>query len=304
MRKTDPATSCLLTAASQSPLQLWGMQNESLHLRATYVPMDGEQIAQTVVSAVFTASGSNIICGGSRESLYIFDTGRPGKYPMNRLRLSPSRGSREGLKGLVSALAPRADDTPIVAAGSFGGSLGIYDWRTPGTVMVVGGACASTAITQLAFHRDGWHLVGSRRKDEKIFCMDLRTTSPSTAVYSWDRGDCNTNQRLHFSLDGNRLAFGNRIGSVSIVNDIFRSEESTVQFTNLQMSTPGIALSEKMVGVAAGERSKETDDPLDTGTLTVYPLERSEEPKVTDDPLDTGTLTVYPLEEPKLNSLL
>ena len=100
------------------------------HVRASYRPYNAldEMEAPNVVE--FSKDGQRIFCAGFRtdRTIHIFDTAIPGR-DSTLLRLGKTRRSKDGQKGLVSALCMR--DSSMVAVGTYApGSIYIYDLRT------------------------------------------------------------------------------------------------------------------------------------------------------------------------------
>jgi telomerase Cajal body protein 1 len=112
------------------------------HVRASYRPYNAldEMEAPNVVE--FSKDGQQIFCAGFRteRTIHVFDTAIPGR-DSSVLRLGKTRRSRDGQKGLVSALGMH--DSSMVAVGTYApGSIYIYDLRTgqpSGTIL--DGAC-------------------------------------------------------------------------------------------------------------------------------------------------------------------
>jgi len=76
---------------------------------------------------------------------------------------STTRRSKEGQRGMISALTAATDGSGLFAAGSYRGSIVLYDTRTGRAESELGG-CAIGGITQLRFSQDGRFLFsGSRR---------------------------------------------------------------------------------------------------------------------------------------------
>jgi hypothetical protein len=142
--------------------------------------------------------------------LHLFDSTRPGSST-TIIPITSSRKATDGQDGPISALACRQDDTALLAAGSFQGSVGIYDIRTsqPEQIMVLTGM--RNGITQLQFSTDGWSLFVSARKTNVIWQWDLRNGLIS-AKYGLRSSE--TNQRIYFNLEGERLYSGDQYGNL------------------------------------------------------------------------------------------
>jgi telomerase Cajal body protein 1 len=153
MTSADPGTCCFIAAAryvthsffnglKNSSNILWidsGLSDQPVHLydayvadhvRASYRPYNAldEMEAPNVVE--FSKDGQRIFCAGFRtdRTIHVFDTAIPGR-DSTLLRFGKTRRSRDGQKGLVSALGMCGSS--MVAVGTYApGSIYIYDIRT------------------------------------------------------------------------------------------------------------------------------------------------------------------------------
>jgi len=113
----------------------------------------------------------------------IFDLAVPGR-DFEELKTSPTRKSRDGLRGLISCLraAPLQGPTAsLFAAGSYAGSIGLYDPRawTPECYRV---HAHDAGVTSLCFSPCGSMIFSGGRKDRAIYCWDLRMLSEDTTL--------------------------------------------------------------------------------------------------------------------------
>jgi telomerase Cajal body protein 1 len=111
------------------PVHLYDAYNAD-HVRASYRPYNSldEMEAPNVVT--FSNDGQKILCAGFRtdRTIHMFDTAIPGR-DSTLFRLGKTRRSRDGQKGLVSAVCFR--DSSIFAVGTYApGSIYVYDFRT------------------------------------------------------------------------------------------------------------------------------------------------------------------------------
>jgi WD40 repeat protein len=94
----------------------------------------------------FTNNGQQIATGGFRSDrmLQIFDMSRPGRDATTILKLGKTRRSKDGQKGLVSALS-FSPGLNLLAVGTYSpGSIYLYDARaqsTPANEIVISGNC-------------------------------------------------------------------------------------------------------------------------------------------------------------------
>lgn len=116
-------------------------------IRATYRPYNGLDELESPTAVCFTNNGQNILTGGFRTDrmLQIFDVCRPGREASSILKMGKTRRSKDGQKGLVSALASSCSNSNILAVGTYSpGSIYLYDLRaqsTPAAEIVISGNC-------------------------------------------------------------------------------------------------------------------------------------------------------------------
>jgi WD40 repeat protein len=146
---------------------------------------------------------------------------RPGQEGA-RLNTTPSKKSKDGLKGIISALAfCPSYEYSLFAAGSFTpttSNIAIYNDDSP--VLSIGG-CPKAGVSQLAFSPFQPHvLLASFRQHEVIYAWDIRGNADAPiAIYDYSSpGRRLTNQRMRFdvSWQGNYLATGDQRGLMHI----------------------------------------------------------------------------------------
>ena len=186
-------------------------------IRTTYCPYNSldEMESPSVVS--FGRNGQTILMGGFRTDrmLHVFDVNRPGRESMSVWRLGKTRRSKDGQKGLVSALASCTWPNNLIAVGTYApGSIYLYDDRVPSTEvasMVITGTCvvghgkahARKSKHFLSRDTDGDDLTFSAAKvrwfqsrsrggvtslkwDEEHFHYLYSVSRRSNAVLAWD----------------------------------------------------------------------------------------------------------------------
>ncbi|KAG6875595.1 hypothetical protein C0992_003157, partial [Termitomyces sp. T32_za158] len=110
----DPASYCFLASVRDRPLAL--LDASDGRLRASYPIVDHRERHVAPHSLAFDLFATRLYCG-FLDAIEVFDVSRPG--PGTRLPTTPSRKSKDGLKGIISALAfvpSHASD--LYAAGS------------------------------------------------------------------------------------------------------------------------------------------------------------------------------------------
>mmetsp|Transcript_13316 Transcript_13316/g.37485 ORF Transcript_13316/g.37485 Transcript_13316/m.37485 type:complete len:570 (-) Transcript_13316:1086-2795(-) len=131
MKSSDPATCCFLGVSRDSPVNLYDAYDGSI--RATYRPYNALDEMESPTTLCFVENGQKLVTGGLRTDriLHVFDINRPGReHSPPLLRLGKTRRSKDGQKGLVSALA-YSEQTGVIAVGTYSpGSIYLYDLRT------------------------------------------------------------------------------------------------------------------------------------------------------------------------------
>lgn len=136
MNSYQPQTCAFLAASRDQPIHLIDAYNSSI--RATYSPYNGLDEMEAPNIVTFTPDGNRIFASGFRtdRTIHTFDTSRPGR-DSDILRLGKTRRSKDGQKGIVSALSfPEKGSlfagSKIFAVGTYSpGSIYIYDDRQP-----------------------------------------------------------------------------------------------------------------------------------------------------------------------------
>ncbi|BGP38536.1 hypothetical protein JCM10449v2_002471 [Rhodotorula kratochvilovae] len=168
----------------------------------------------------FSPDGSSLFCGFD-NAIEIFDVSQPGAAGY-RLKTTRTRSSRQGQKGIVSSLAFSGPDplsgSSCLAAGSFAGSVGLYDPSSQAPLIDVLTPSQRGGITKLVFHPLSPHLLfAASRQSSHLDVWDLRNTSRTSSSGRLRRNG-RTNQRMGFDIDpsGTWLAAGDQDGTVSI----------------------------------------------------------------------------------------
>ncbi|KAJ7158129.1 WD40-repeat-containing domain protein [Mycena filopes] len=222
---SNPASFCFVASIRETPVKL--LDASDGRLRASYRIVDHRERQIAPHSLAFNLSATKLYCG-FEDAIEVFDIGRPGEG--TRLPTTPSRKSRDGLKGIISALAfAPSYDSDLYAAGSLAttrGNIALFT-ETDGAVpvhFVSGGP--SAGVTQLHFNPTRPHILyASFRRQRTIYSWDLRADlSAPVAVYSPTRSPSppvppgETNQKRRFDVDsaGRFLGVGDQEGMINI----------------------------------------------------------------------------------------
>jgi len=206
-------------------------------LRASYKIVDHRerQIGPHCLS--FNVSADKLYCG-FEDAIEVFDLNCPGEG--TRLATTPSKKSKDGLKGIISALAfcPSYDPSyRLYAAGSLSPSstastnIALFDEDTgEKPVGWVGDIKAS--VMQLAFNPVRSHMLyASFRRRDEIYSWDLRgsTVTPLQMFRCSDGSRLETNQKMKFDVDfsGDLMGVGDRNGNVNMFSLITASDKPT-----------------------------------------------------------------------------
>lgn len=116
-------------------------------VRATYRPYNRLDEMESPTTICYANNGQQIVTGGFRTDrmLHLFDLNRPGRDSTMTFKLGKTKRSKDGQKGLVSALAVAPVQQNLLAVGTYSpGSIYLYDLRaqsTPVSELVVDGTC-------------------------------------------------------------------------------------------------------------------------------------------------------------------
>lgn len=195
----------MITCTKDHPIFLWNLiHGVKIGSYTAYNDKD-EVVAPFTVA--FNPSGERIY-SGYLNCLKIFRAERPGR-DYQEWKLSPTRRSKEGQRGLVVSIAFSPDQ--LCAVGSSSGLLGIYSETSEETVCLINSQ-HNHGISQVAFSSDGSYIVTSGRKDNWVTSWDLRFTGRE--LYHFER-PLDTHQRTRFGIQGSSLVVGDQVSNQS-----------------------------------------------------------------------------------------
>ncbi|KAH9929327.1 uncharacterized protein B0H18DRAFT_873993, partial [Fomitopsis serialis] len=251
----NPAAFCFLASVRECPVKL--LDANDGRLRASYRIVDHRERQIAPHSIAFNATADKFYCG-FEDAIEVFDVQRPGEG--TRLHVTPSKKSKDGLKGIISALAFSADvDSGVYAAGSLSPSapstsnIALFSEATgEAPIMFVGAENLShgapsgirAGVMQLMFNPARPYLLyASFRCHEAIYAWDLRgDVNNPVHIYTRQTVEASpsmpaarkvsTNQKLKFDLDitGKVLGVGDQLGNITLF-DTTSDESAAASFS-------------------------------------------------------------------------
>ncbi|KAL2343960.1 hypothetical protein Fmac_005245 [Flemingia macrophylla] len=210
MSSSDLVTNVFATTTRDHPIHLWDAA--SGQLRCTYRAYDAMDEITAAFSIAFNPAGNKIFAGYNK-CIRMFDLHRPGR---DFELFSTVKDKKEGLTGIISAMAFSPFHSGMLALGSYNQTTAIYSEDNMELLYVLHGQ--EGGITHVQFSKDGNYLYTGGRKDPYILCWDVRKSVD--CVYKLYRSSANTNQRILFDIDpsGQHLGTGGQDGLVHIYN--------------------------------------------------------------------------------------
>ncbi|KAJ9101840.1 hypothetical protein QFC21_003180 [Naganishia friedmannii] len=229
----NPATYCYVVGTRDRPVRLIDAN-------------DGRFLGPTCMA--FNNDATKLYCGHD-TAIEVFDFSQPGAEG-SRIKLSPSRKSKDGQKGIVSAIAFSPDTSSgMFAVGTFkGGRISCYSedtgderllelelgtggakidgqgytqvrltWKLPHRNSLEQEAYSRVFCMQLAFHPlNPYVLFSASRQSDYISVYDIR--NPSYGPYLHLHRPGMTQQRLGFDIDwaGRTLTTGATDGTLRV----------------------------------------------------------------------------------------
>ncbi|KAI5900493.1 uncharacterized protein SCHCODRAFT_02608063, partial [Schizophyllum commune H4-8] len=228
----SPATHCFVASVRECPVKL--LDASSGRLRASYKIVDHRERQIAPHSLAFNLSAQRIYCG-FEDAIEVFDVMVPGEG--TRLPTTPSKKSKDGLKGIISALAfcpSYASD--VFAAGTLSpheGNIALFRESDGEIPLAFLGGGLRAGVTQLHFNPMQPHLLyAAYRRRPEILCWDLRSgmTAPLATFVDPTAPNPNTltNQKMRFDIDitGRWLSTGDQAGHL-LVFDLTKASGPT-----------------------------------------------------------------------------
>lgn len=249
MRSGFAGSNCYLAAISGDPLKL--IDGETGMTRSVYKTMNHLDELDPCVSCAFSPDGQQVF-GGSRERIYQFDV---NKLEQSVIKTKENRRARDGQAGVISCVTPRWDDTGVLGAGSFSGTIGIYDTRAAEPLVLHLKPGIYQGITQVKFDpHDGMKLYAGARHSDVISCWDLRTGDLASSIPRPSQ----TNQRLYFSItsDGTYLISGvSDVPGEIIIHNLETSDQSRLRpHTDSASAVSCHPRDPKLIAACSGQR--------------------------------------------------
>ncbi|KAG8815143.1 hypothetical protein FRC17_000845 [Serendipita sp. 399] len=293
---TNPSTYCFLASLRDSPIKLFDATDG--RLRASYKIIDHRERFVAPHSLAFNLTAQKIY-GGFLDAIEVFDVSVPGEG--TRLSTTPSKKSRDGLRGIVSSLAFCPDYSGMFAAGTFSSSIGLLSEETGGEILMYLNDVKGP-VSQLLFHPTNPRLLFARFRHQRgLYVWDVRNAStcysrlvePAIGT-TLDHGSTSSNQRRYFDIEssGQWLVDGSQDGTVNVykVDDILEAAEteSVLSFPahNDAISTATFCPTKPMILTISGSRRfdmEEIEVGKDEGVIELDESEEEEsEPRSED----------------------
>lgn len=201
MNLQDPATCLVLVSTPDHPLTVQSLVYPSWTQSYPNID-DSTERYLPAYSLAFTPTPPHFLAG-SDSRICLFDLNRPGCGPVSTMRTTPSRGApltSERMRGIVSSMSVSSDG--ILAAGTFGGAVGLYDSEGSGATIGVF-ECGENGggVTGVRWSTSGQYLYVVQRRCSEILVYDTRKISGLVATLKGFKGE--TNQRIGVDVTAN-----------------------------------------------------------------------------------------------------
>eukprot|EP00890_Picochlorum_soloecismus_P005565 jgi/Picsp_1/6009/NSC_03363-R1_guanine nucleotide-binding protein len=248
--KIDSTSFCFGTVCRGHPTHIYDACGGAL--RCSYVAYNEMDEIASIYSLAFHHSGQFLYLGG-KSSIYTFDVSRPGR---DHFTYGSFERKKVGQPGILSCLAPSIQPnsvlSEVIATGSYSGIAALHDVYNEEMICLLEGHVGG--VTHVQFSADGNYLYTGARKDEALYCWDVRYLSG--AVYTIKRKSTRTNQRIYFDIEpsGRHLISGGDDGLARVFD--LRDGEQAGSFRAAESCVNGAAFHpvEPFVATCSGER--------------------------------------------------
>ncbi|KAF8315780.1 WD40-repeat-containing domain protein [Cantharellus anzutake] len=223
----SPETFCFVASVRNCPVKL--LDASSGRLRASYRIVDHRERFVAPHSMAFDPTMTKLYCG-CVDFIEIFDLQQPGDGV--RLATTPSKKSRDGLKGIISAISFCSDYSGLYAAATYSttpNAIALFDPEVGES-----GDVRPGGVTQLLFHPTQPHILfAASRRSPVVQVWDLR--NPLCVAAELDRWTSEgklTNQRLKFDVDlgGSGLQLAGWLSIFDVSNGLSFNTEPVLKF--------------------------------------------------------------------------
>lgn len=227
MKSSDPQSCCFAVSCRDHPVHLWDAWNGQMI--CNYASFDHLDEMVTARSISFNLDGTKLL-SGFKKTIRVFNTARPGRQFQSI--------DAKGQPGIISCFAFNPQLPHIFAAGSYQGTIGIYNIDSKKMFCRLDGCHGG--VTQLTFSADGTKLFSGCRKDDEILCWDIR--NPGQVLLSLER-KVETNQRVYFDIDqqnGRFLVSGSTSGDLLVwdLEELSKQPNSNIDLDNKTLAAP------------------------------------------------------------------
>mmetsp|Transcript_10741 Transcript_10741/g.34137 ORF Transcript_10741/g.34137 Transcript_10741/m.34137 type:complete len:377 (-) Transcript_10741:56-1186(-) len=213
MSSSDPSSCCFFAASKDHPVHMWDACTGRI-AQSYRAYDDADQIVSPISLGFVSCSESPRLLSGFNRTIRVFDVSRPGR-PIRRIKTSESRKSRLGQRGLISCFGDDPSRPRVFAAGSYQGSVGLYDVGEDSDEAMISIAGAHpSGTTTVEFSSDGLLLFTAARRCDEVKCWDVRKlVQPLFTV----KRRCCTNQHIDVRyVEGDYVVAGGQDGELQL----------------------------------------------------------------------------------------
>jgi len=273
----SPGSSCFVASVKECPVKL--LDAADGRLRASYKIVDHRERQVAPHSLAFNVFGTSLYCG-YEDAIEVFDLQKPGEG--STIKTTPSKKSKDGMKGIVSSISFAPDQSGVFAASSLSPGITLFA-ENSGDEPVAYLDGMTSAITQIKFNPAQPQLLyASQRRSDEILCWDVR--QPFEVLCNFRRKASNSNQKLLFDIDpsGQWLASGDEEGNMCLFDLYGGSSEAALQFQahNDAIGSVHFHPNQPLLVSASGSRH------FSSSTIDISSGSESSESEGSDDDMD------------------